>query len=190
MTKRNYTQQSNSSDDFKKYIREINSHTQTNDKFKLTRFVGSFVIENIESIKFPTKVLRDCFQHCLDRTIRKSSEASMKLDRFGILVSSNLLSSDIYQPIRPINENTIEALLNLFNKVSQSKTSEGSFWGEPFTVTVVGINANNLNKRRRIVGMGKRHRLPFGVDRNIDEEACILKVKTLDFYFYFLFIDT
>lgn len=112
-----------------------------------------YIIENIDSMDDPTKLLRVCFQHSMDRTLQMSRDANMECDRVGMIVSSQLLASDIWTSLRPINENTIDAILNHFLKIIQSQTQDGNIYGEPFTVAVIGIRSQNLPKQRITAGV-------------------------------------
>ena len=78
--------------------------------------------------------------------LARNPKKDMEVDRIGVSISSNLLDYDIYVPIRKMTENTTDAILNLFLKVSQSKGRDGSLLGEPFTVTVTGVRTVDLPK--------------------------------------------
>lgn len=55
----------------------------------------------------------------------------------------------LWSPIRLLNENIAEALLNYFMKVSQRKKQQNiTLWGEPFTVTVSTVNVNGLPQQK------------------------------------------
>ena len=62
----------------------------------------------------------------------------------------------MFVPMRKLTENTTDAILNIFNKVSQSKKRDGSLFGEPFTITVNGMRTSDLPKTRQIIGSEKR----------------------------------
>ena len=113
-------------DKFSNFIKEISSIVHSNPKFKYTRFRSTFVLEDLENLQDPDQGLKNCLQHCIDRTREESKKQSMEVDRIGISISSNLLDYDIYVPMRKIIENTTDAVLNLFLKVSQSKGRQGS----------------------------------------------------------------
>ena len=100
----------------KEFLRELASETTTNKRFQHVRTDQTFVIENLEAAEDPIKILRQCFQECIDRTLEKSREAGMESDQIGVIISSELLAYDIWTPIRPVNENTVDAILNTFLK--------------------------------------------------------------------------
>ena len=105
-----------------------------------------FVLDRLERVSDPDVVLKECIQHCIDETCSESKKQDMEVDRIGVSISSNLLDYDTYVPIRKMTENTTDAILNLFLKVSQSKGRDGSLLGEPFTVTVTGVRTVDLPK--------------------------------------------
>ena len=79
----------------------------------------------------------------------------MEADQIGMIISSLLLSYRIWTPMRPPNENTVDAILNFFKKVQQSH-NDINLYGEPFTVTVSGINSKALPRTRTTTGKGRK----------------------------------
>ena len=173
---------------FSKFIKEISSAIHSNAKFKHTRFRSTFVLEDLENLKDPDRALKDCLQHCIDRTREESKHKGMEVDRIGVSISSTLLDYDIYVPMRKITENTTDAILNLFIKVSQSKGRQGSLLGEPFTLTITGIRSADLPKERQIIGSGNRTPRIKLIKRKIDE-ACIIKIDNDDRYCLFFALE-
>lgn len=49
----------------------------------------------------------------------------MEPDHLGCTISSQLLTSDIWIPVRKITEDTVNTILNRFLEVAQSKEQEG-----------------------------------------------------------------
>ena len=175
-------------DKLSNFIKEISSIVHSNPKFKYTRFRSTFVLEDLENLQDPDQGLKNCLQHCIDRTREESKKQSMEVDRIGVSISSNLLDYDIYVPIRKITENTTDAVLNLFLKVSQSKGRQGSLLGEPFTLTITGIRSTDLPKQRKIIGSGKRGPRINLIKRKIDD-ACIMKIDNDDRYCLFFALE-
>ena len=175
-----------SSINYGEYLRELGGDIDTNYKFKQTRYQQSFVLENLESIEDPTEILRHCFQQCIDRTMEESRVANMEVDMIGLTVSSQLLASDFGIPMRPPNENTVDAMLNLFKKVQQSH-EDINLYGEPFTVTVSGINSKALPRTRTTTGKGRK-RFANIINRNVDD-ACIMEIKNEDQYCLFYALE-
>ena len=175
-----------SSINYGEYLRELGGNIDTNYKFKQTRYQQSFVLENLESIEDPTEILRHCFQQCIDRAIEESRVANMELDMIGLTVSSQLLASDFGIPMRPPNENTVDAMLNLFKKVQQSN-EDINLYGEPFKVIVSGINSKALPRTRTTAGKGRK-RFANIINRNVDD-ACIMEIKNEDQYCLFYALE-
>lgn len=184
MSKRPYSKISYETyDDF---FRELAGGVKTNFRFKHTRYTQAYALENLDALEDPTEVLRYCFQQSIDRTMAKSREAGIEADRIDLIISSPLLSSDIYLPIRPINENTVDALLNMFLKTMQSHT-DSNIYGEPFNVTVTGIKSSALPRQRTTIGRGRR-RFAQKIRRDI-KEACIIEIRNNDQYCLFYALE-
>ena len=171
---------------YDEFIRELGGGTEINDKFKLTRYHQNFILENLDSAENLDEILRHCFQKCVDTTKEKSREENMEADHIGMIISSPLLSSDIWTPMRPVTENTVDAILNLFKKVMQSH-ADTNMYGEPFRVTVTGINSKALPSKRMIAGRGRR-KFTQTINRKIND-ACIIKVDNNDQYCLFYALE-
>ena len=184
MTKRSHSKISVAS--YGEFLRELGSEVNTNKRFKHIQYNQSFALEKLDSVDDPTELLRYCFQQCVDRTMAKSRQEGMECDQLGVTISSPLLSYDIWTPLRPITDNTVDAILNTFLKVMQSQTAEG-IYGEPFTVTVTGVRAQDLPTRRTTVGRGRKNYVQKIVS-NI-EDACILQIKNTDRYCLFYALE-
>jgi hypothetical protein len=53
----------------------------------------------------------------------------------GCIISSTLLDPDIYVPFRPVTENTVDSILNMFLLVAQSKKQNNiTLWGLTFKI--------------------------------------------------------
>ena len=61
----------------KEFLRELASETATNKRFQHVRTDQTFVIENLEAAEDPVKILRQCFQECIDRTLQKFCHANI-----------------------------------------------------------------------------------------------------------------
>ena len=168
------------------YLRELGGEMDSNYKFKQIRYQQTFVLENLDSIEDPSEILRHCFQQCVDRTREESRVANMEADMIGITVSSQLLASDFGIPMRPPNENTVDAILNLFKKVQQSH-EDVNLYGEPFTITVKGVNSKALPRKRTTTGAGRK-RFASVINRNIND-ACIMQIKNDDQYCLFYALE-
>ena len=83
--------------------------------------------------------------------MQKSREAGIEADKICVTISSQLLNSDIQIPLRALNENTVDAILNQFLKVMQSHT-DSNVYGEPFQVALTGIKSSALPRQRKTVG--------------------------------------
>ena len=167
------------------YVSIINSSNYSNKPFKTTKFRCEFAVENIQEASNPEDVLKECLQYCIDQTRINSKQANMEIDQIGLTISSILLDYDIYVPIRRITENTTDAILNLFYKVSQSKGRDGSLLGEPFSVIVTGIRSQDLPKSREITGRGFKDEI---FKRRVNDE-CLLKIDNKDRYCIFYALE-
>lgn len=139
-----------------KYIQQLGGAVEVNKKFKMCQAKSVFLIENIPTN--PEELLLKLFEYCIHQTVQQSEKEGIgEPDHIGVTISSVLLNPDIWIPLRPINENTAEAILNRFLLVAQSKTQEGAgnLWGESFTITVTALNKYALPRTRQICGRGR-----------------------------------
>ena len=58
-----------SSINYNTHFQELGRDLNTNGKFKQIRYQQAFVLQKLDSVEDPTKILRHCFQQCIDRTM-------------------------------------------------------------------------------------------------------------------------
>lgn len=102
----------------------------------------------------------------------------------GCVISSELLDAgELWTPLRPLNDNTVDTILDLFLKVAQSKKqNDVSLFGAPFSVTVTTVNEADLPRHLRLKGSGnaRNRRRLAPVHHQINERA-LLKVRIIFF---------
>lgn len=104
-----------------------------------------------------------------------AKEKDCEVDRVGCMISSELLDTDIWIPVRPISDNTVDAILNRFLLVVQSKKQNDlSLWGEPFTVSVTTIKRTTLTAKKQIKGAGRK-KITATLHHRIKDQ-CMIKV--------------
>lgn len=170
--------------DVKKYARVLSSGTEFNKKFNLTTGKTSFLIEDLPAN--PESLLYALFDYSVEEAKKAAVENGIKPDRFGLTISSRLLNPDIWIPIRDFHTNTIDSVLNRFLSVAQSKTNEGSLWGEPFQVDVTVLEHAALPRQQQIRGRG--HRTPKGAIHQV-KPAHLLQVQNRDNYCLFYALE-
>lgn len=191
MAKRTHSEISDTDSDissinYNDHLQELGGNIDTNPKFKQVRYQQSFILQKLESVHDPAEIFRHCFQQCIDRTIEESRAANMEANQIGMIISSPLLSYDIWTPMRPVTENTVDAILNFFKKVQQSH-NDTNIYGEPFQVTVSGINSKALPRTRTTTGKGRK-RFTNIINRNVDD-ACIMEIRNEDQYCLFYALE-
>nr|CAD2200227.1 unnamed protein product [Meloidogyne enterolobii] len=134
----------------KNYYRQIDYETTFNRKFALMGTSGKFIIEKLP--ENPEELLRNIIHDCMTKTVEASRNHSIEPDRLGALISSQLLDNDIWIPIRRIENDTVDNILNRFQLVSQSKIEKGSILGQPFTVKIQTLGISSLPKNQSIRG--------------------------------------
>uniref|UniRef100_A0A1I8BKV1 Uncharacterized protein n=1 Tax=Meloidogyne hapla TaxID=6305 RepID=A0A1I8BKV1_MELHA len=137
-------------ENFNNYYRQIDYETAYNNKFKMMKTTGKFIIEKIPGN--PEDLLRKILQECMDKTIEEAENKSIEPECLGALISSQLLDSDIWIPIRKIEKDTIDNILTRFQLVSQSKIEKGSLYGQPFTVAIQTLGISSLPRKKSIRG--------------------------------------
>jgi hypothetical protein len=131
--------------DAAKYIDHLGTKISMNKIFKTLSHTSNFQIKDLPAD--PEALLAGIFQGCIDSALDNAKENNMEADQLGLIVSSELLHPDAYIPIRPITDNTCDAILNFFLKVAQSKAQEGiNLWGKLFLIINLGNLGDSLGK--------------------------------------------
>uniref|UniRef100_A0A1I8BJ14 Uncharacterized protein n=1 Tax=Meloidogyne hapla TaxID=6305 RepID=A0A1I8BJ14_MELHA len=107
----------------KDYITKLDDQVTHNKKFRLTKCRTKFQIKDVPAD--PEGLLAGIFQYCINSAIEESRENGNEADHLGCVISSELLDPHVWIPLRQINENTVEAIMNQFLKVGQSKKQQG-----------------------------------------------------------------
>jgi hypothetical protein len=81
------------------FFREIDSDSYKNNKFFITRSNKTYVFENLNKCADPVEVLRDQFKISIKTAINSAKQLGFYPDHIGVIISSILLSSDIYHPV-------------------------------------------------------------------------------------------
>lgn len=173
--------------ELEKYVKKLDSNVHPNKKFQLLNLKTRFIIQNIPAD--PEGLLLGIFQHCIDLAIEECHQHGFGAEHLGVTISSELLDlGDIWTPVRPINENISEALLNQFMKVSQSKKQNGiTLWGEPFTITITTVNVSGLPDKKQLKGGSNKPRIPPFPHR-INEKS-LMRIRNTDGNNYCLFMS-
>jgi hypothetical protein len=157
------------------YIVKLQGTIEHNTKFNFIKSRSKFIIKDVP--EDPESLLLGIFQYCVDNAIEESREKGIMAQEIGCIISSELLEPDIWIPIRKVNENIVEAILNRFLLVAQSKKQNGiTLWGRPFTVLITSLDRSNLSKRQ-ITGSGARKLAP--VNHRISSK-CLIKIQNFD----------
>nr|CAD2125230.1 unnamed protein product [Meloidogyne enterolobii]CAD2197109.1 unnamed protein product [Meloidogyne enterolobii]CAD2200914.1 unnamed protein product [Meloidogyne enterolobii]CAD2206300.1 unnamed protein product [Meloidogyne enterolobii] len=163
------------------YIEQLENTTKFISKFKITKNYSKFLISNIPAD--PEALLSGIFQHCFNEATNNAKNNGLVPEELGCTLSSELLDSDIWIPLRPTSQNTFNTLLNQFNKVSQSKKQAGvTLWGKPFSVNVMVVDKSNLANENNIIGGAPRRIAP--VHHQIKEKN-LIKINNNDGYCLF-----
>uniref|UniRef100_A0A914KXM4 DNA-directed DNA polymerase n=1 Tax=Meloidogyne incognita TaxID=6306 RepID=A0A914KXM4_MELIC len=154
------------------FVKQLGEETKITKKFNMTKLNTKFLISNIPPN--PEALLKGVFQECIDKALETSHDHHLDPDQLGCTVSSQLLETDIWIPIRDINNNTVDAILNQFLKVAQSKKQDnGLLWGENFSVSVTCVDKKNLQSARNIQGSGGKS------IRRVNDKA-LIKIRNSD----------
>nr|CAD2134306.1 unnamed protein product [Meloidogyne enterolobii] len=163
------------------YIEQLENTTKFINKFKITKNYSKFLISNIPAD--PEALLSGIFQHCFNEAVNNAKNNGLEPEELSCTVSSELLDSDIWIPLRPTSQNTFNTLLNQFNKVSQSKKQAGvTLWGKPFSVIVMVVDKKNLPNENNIIGGAPRRIAP--VHHQIKQQN-LIKINNNDGYCLF-----
>ena len=158
-----------------KYIEKLGSIKTYCKRFKLMKVVSKFAIKAVTNN--PEDIIRIIFNECINEAICAAREEGVEADHLGATISSPLLDSDIWIPIRTIREDTVENILQRFFLVSQSKADRGSLMGEPFTVSVDTIDVSSLQKEKQIKGRATTIETSSLESRNDNTECWLIQIR-------------
>uniref|UniRef100_A0A914HZT0 DNA-directed DNA polymerase n=1 Tax=Globodera rostochiensis TaxID=31243 RepID=A0A914HZT0_GLORO len=150
------------------YVRKLEEDIEHSAKFNVVKVKSKFQIEDLPAD--PEALLAGVFQKCVDDALEESRQYGHEPDRLGCLISSEHLDTDVWTPIREINDNIVDVILNRFLSVVQSKKSV-SLLGAPFTVKVTTVSRKGLPESRTLKGGARRP--PRAVQHQISEHALI-----------------
>lgn len=166
----------NSKPSLENYVRQLEYNVEPNTKFHLVRSTSKFLIENVPAD--PESLLASIFHHCIERAVENSRQHGFDPDRLGCTISSELLSSDIYIPIRTITEDTVDSILNRFLLVAQSKKQDDvTLWGSPFNVSVTAVDHKGLPSKQ-IKGGSAYRKKKIGPFHHRINPQCLIKVRS------------
>lgn len=154
------------------YVQQLEESNEHNSKFKLTKCTTKLLIKDLPV--HPEFLLTEIFQECIDKAMAAAKAKGCEEDRLGCMISSELLSNDVWIPVRPLTENTTHLILNRFLQVAQSKQQDNiTLWGQPFTVLVTAVKRDALPPTTRLPGgTGRRRKLAF-IQNSIQEHSLI-----------------
>uniref|UniRef100_A0A914I5W4 DNA-directed DNA polymerase n=1 Tax=Globodera rostochiensis TaxID=31243 RepID=A0A914I5W4_GLORO len=157
----------------KDYVKKLDCSLEHVAKFNYVKLKSRFFIEDVPAN--PESLLAGIFQHCIDVAKKDSRDRSVHPTHLGCMISSPLLTGgDIPVPVRQLTDNTIDTILNQFNKVAQSKQQKNvTLWGEPFTVVITTVDRTGLPSKRRVRG-GARRKLAQ-VHHKVHDQ-CLIKI--------------
>uniref|UniRef100_A0A914HTU7 DNA-directed DNA polymerase n=1 Tax=Globodera rostochiensis TaxID=31243 RepID=A0A914HTU7_GLORO len=158
----------------KDYVKKLHSNIEHVVKFHYVKLKTAFSIQDVPAD--PEGMLAGVFQYCIDEAKQDSRERGIEPTHLGCMISSPLLTGgDIPVPVRQITDNTINTILNLFNKVAQSKQQDNvSLFGEPFTITITTVDRNGLPSKRKLKGGARRKLAPI---RHKVHDQCLIKIR-------------
>nr|CAD2201106.1 unnamed protein product [Meloidogyne enterolobii] len=153
-----------------KFIRKLESNLEYSKKFKMLKSSTKYIIENLPNLlSNPENLIRYIIENCIVQTIEEAKKNLIEPDHLGAMISSQLLDSDIWIPIRRIHSDTTENILNRFQLVSQSKAEKGSVIGQPFTITIQVLGARSLPKITTIIGSKPQAQIISQINTNAKE---------------------
>lgn len=154
------------------YIEMMESSVESMDKFQVIKSRARFLIKDLP--EEPEELIAGIVQHCVDTALDEARQRGFEAERLGCTISSELLTSgDVWIPVRDITPNTVDAVLNRFTEVAQSKRQEDiNLWGEPFTISVTTVKRTGLPPASTLKGGARQRRCP-AVHHRISQKALI-----------------
>lgn len=136
------------------YVKHLQTEVAHNKIFKTTSCKTTLMITDLPAD--PELLLAKIFESAIENAKDESLKHGIAPTHLGCIISSVMLDPHVYIPIRVISDNTVEAILNRFLQIGQSKKQDNtSLWGEPFSIKVTTLNRNKL-RQRKVAGSGGR----------------------------------
>uniref|UniRef100_A0A1I8BQC0 DUF4806 domain-containing protein n=1 Tax=Meloidogyne hapla TaxID=6305 RepID=A0A1I8BQC0_MELHA len=152
------------------YVELLDNEINHITKFNVIKSRSKFLIKDVPAD--PEGLLSSIFQHCIDESLTVSRSKGLEPEKLGCTITSELIESDIWVPIRELSSNTVDSILNLFLKVAQSKKQDGtSLWGKPFSITTTVLDKTRALEVRRLTGGANGNKAP--VHHQIKEHSLI-----------------
>lgn len=157
------------------YVKHLQTEVAHNKIFKTTTCKTTLMITDLPAD--PEELLAKIFESAIDNAKDESLKHGIAPTHLGCIISSVLLDPHIYIPIRVISENTVEAILNRFLQIGQSKKQDNtSLLGEPFSIKVTTLNRHKLKQRKFAGSGGRRTHAAF---HHRVAECNLIKVTTI-----------
>src|SRR5690348_8578142 len=90
------------------FIQKLSSESELNLKFGCMQNKSRFSIQNVPAD--PEELIAGIIQSCVDQAIVDSRAQNLNPDNLGCTISSPLLNSDIWIPIRSITADTVNSI--------------------------------------------------------------------------------
>ena len=89
----------------KDYVELLDNEIDHIKKFNVVKSKSKFLIKDVPVD--PEDLLSSIFQHCIDEALNESRSKGLEPEKLGCTVTSELLESDIWVPIRWVLKNII-----------------------------------------------------------------------------------
>jgi hypothetical protein len=99
-------------------VKKLDDQLEVNEKFKMVKLRSRFSIEGFPG-NDPEELLLQIFNECIDQAIQVAKERGIRPDKLGALISSEMLTDDIWVPVRSMHEGMPEEILNIFMMIAQ-----------------------------------------------------------------------
>jgi len=98
-------QQGSGAKTIKDYVELLDNEIDHIKKFNVVKSKSKFLIKDVPVD--PEDLLSSIFQHCIDEALNESRSKGLEPEKLGCTVTSELLESDIWVPIRWVLKNII-----------------------------------------------------------------------------------
>jgi hypothetical protein len=131
----------------------------------------------MQHAEFPEDVLRELFRLTITQAQKTAEARRLRSDGFLFNLNSPNLDTAIHSRFSQLNDNSIEQILRMFEKIDQSNKQKDvgrdSLTAGPFTIDVTSFQLKEgVRKRKHGGGCGRRRLRPFF--HNINEAALIV----------------
>lgn len=124
-----------------RFFDELTSGSQFNKKYRTQAYFTTFVLRNLEFCSRPEEALKSVFRLAINNAIENGeNHLDGPVTMYGVLISGEDLEKPIPLPIRPVKQNSVDAIVAEFQRVNQSESYDSSLFKSRIHIRITTIS--------------------------------------------------